>query len=120
MSDIYKVLTENEWNEACLKGYIDTPLDQEDGFIHFSSARQLALTLQLYFKNEENLVLLQIDTSKLNEEIIFEEVNSKNRKGKFPHLYGKLSVNDVLDRWNIGRGAFKLPNDILATAEKNI
>lgn len=120
MNDIYKILTENEWDEACLKGYIDTSLDQEDGFIHFSSARQLALTLQLYFKNEENLVLLQIDTSKLNEEIIFEEVNSKNRKGKFPHLYGKLSVNDVHKRWNIGRGAFKLPNDILATAEKNI
>ena len=71
MNDIYKILTENEWDEACLKGYIDTSLDQEDGFIHFSSARQLALTLQLYFKNEENLVLLQIDTSKLNEEIIF-------------------------------------------------
>ena len=48
MNDIYKVLTENEWNEACLKGYIDTPLDQEDGFIHFSSARQLALTCLLY------------------------------------------------------------------------
>ena len=43
MSDIYKVLTEKEWQAANLSGEIITSLDQKDGFIHFSTSKQLSL-----------------------------------------------------------------------------
>ena len=50
MSKIYKILTEKEWKNSNLLGYVKTDLDDKDGFIHCSTAKQLALTLYLYFK----------------------------------------------------------------------
>ena len=61
MINIYKVLTEEEWQLSCSKGYVSTILDEQDGFIHFSSPKQLALTLYLYFKEHNKVVLLQIN-----------------------------------------------------------
>ena len=51
MSSIYKVLTQEEWEHAISFGYVVTKLDNDDGFIHLSTSKQLALTLRLYFKN---------------------------------------------------------------------
>ena len=56
MSKIYKILTEEEWQTSKSLGFINTDLDKEDGFIHCSTAKQLALTLHLYFKEEKSLV----------------------------------------------------------------
>ena len=50
MNSIYKVLTEEEWEHAISLGYVVTKLDNDDGFIHLSTSKQLALTLHLYFK----------------------------------------------------------------------
>ena len=70
MCDLYKVLTINEWNESFKSGHIETSLDNKDGFIHLSSSTQLALTLDLYFKSDNKVILLQIDKNKLNSPLI--------------------------------------------------
>ena len=49
MSYIYKVLTEEEWHAASTSGQITTSLDEEDGFVHFSTSKQLALTLPVSY-----------------------------------------------------------------------
>ena len=67
MNDIYKILTEDEWSQAFTIGYVETALDKEDGFIHFSTSKQLPLTLKLYFKDSKKLILLQVDEEKINE-----------------------------------------------------
>ena len=41
---VYKVLTLGEWEEASKIGQIVTALDQQDGFVHLSSATQLNMT----------------------------------------------------------------------------
>jgi uncharacterized protein (DUF952 family) len=64
MRYIYKVLSQAEWKEATSKGYLNTDLDVEDGFIHFSTSRQLALTIRSYFNQYKKIVLLQIETNK--------------------------------------------------------
>ena len=119
MNDIYKILTEDEWNQASKIGYVETALDKEDGFIHFSTSKQLPLTLKLYFKDSKKLILLQVDEEKIQDKIIYEESNSNDRVGKFPHLYDKFNINAVLNKWNITREAFSLPKEILIEAEKN-
>ena len=65
MFDVYKVLTINEWKNALNSGYIETILDKEDGFVHLSTSKQLALTLNLYFEQEDSLIFLQINKEKL-------------------------------------------------------
>ncbi len=119
MNGIYKILTEDEWNQASKIGYVETALDKEDGFIHFSTSKQLPLTLELYFKESKKLILLQVDEEKIKDKIIYERSNSNNRVGKFPHLYDKFNINAVLNKWNITREAFSLPKEILIEAEKN-
>ena len=119
MNDIYKILTEDEWNQASKIGYVETALDKEDGFIHFSTSKQLPLTLELYFKDSKKLILLQVDEEKIQDKIIYEGSNSNDRVGKFPHLYDKFNIDAVLNKWNITREAFSLPKKILIEAEKN-
>ena len=46
---VYKVLTIKEWEEASEMGQIVTELDQQDGFVHLSSATQLNMPLSFYF-----------------------------------------------------------------------
>ena len=119
MNDIYKILTEDEWSQAFTIGYVETALDKEDGFIHFSTSKQLPLTLKLYFKDSKKLILLQVDEEKIKDKIIYERSNSNDRAGKFPHLYDKFNMNDVLNKWNLTREAFSLPKEVLIEAEKN-
>jgi len=119
MNDIYKILTEDEWDQASKVGYVETALDKEDGFIHFSTSKQLPLTLKLYFKDSKKLILLQVDEEKIKDKIIYEGSNSNDRVGKFPHLYDKLNINDILNCWNIKREGFRLPKEVLIEAEKN-
>ena len=72
MSSIYKVLTDEEWKHATSLGYVVTKLDKKDGFIHLSTSKQLALTLHLYFKNYNKVILLEINQDSIKDEIAFE------------------------------------------------
>jgi uncharacterized protein (DUF952 family) len=118
MKYVYKVLTQDEWEKTCMDGYINTALDDIDGFVHFSLAKQLALTIRSYFDQYETLVLLQIETDKLCDKLVYEESGSNERDGKFPHLYGKLTMEDICKKWVLKRNAFELPIDVLKESEK--
>ena len=117
MSSIYKVLTEEEWEHAISLGYIVTKLDNDDGFIHLSTSKQLALTLHLYFKNSKKVILLEIDQDSIDE-IVFEEAKSGSRLGKFAHLYGKLLIQNVKKDWTLKRNGFDLPKKVLEELEE--
>ena len=119
MSKIYKILTHTEWEAANKLGYVKTDLDDKDGFIHCSTAKQLALTLHLYFKKEKSLVLCEIDECDLNRsEYFFEKVLSNNRpEQEFPHIYGKLNIEQISKTWELGKEAFQIPEDILLELE---
>ena len=118
MRYIYKVLTEEEWKHATSLGYVTTELDKKDGFIHLSTSKQLALTLHLYFKNYEKVILLEINQDSIKNEIAFEEVKSGSRIGKFPHLYGKLLIQNVKKHWTLKRNSFDLPKKVLEESEE--
>lgn len=85
---IYKVLDASEWQAACAAGaYHGSPDDVRDGFIHFSAAHQLEGTLQKYFRDRHNLVLVAVPSDALGPALKFEP----SRGGDlFPHLYGPL------------------------------
>ena len=120
MSKIYKILTHSEWEAANKLGYVKTDLDDTDGFIHCSTAKQLALTLHLYFKEEKSVVLCEIDECDLNRsEYFFEKTLSNNRsEQEFPHIYGKLSIEQISKTWKLEKEAFQIPEDILLELEK--
>ena len=115
---IYKILSLSEWNEATATNRIITELDKKDGFIHLSTAAQLNATLALYFAKEETVVLLQIDHSQTHDKLKFESpVPPGNRTSSFPHYYGDLNTNAISKIWNLGRGAFEIPIEVMLQAE---
>ncbi|MGC6508863.1 MAG: DUF952 domain-containing protein [Myxococcota bacterium] len=90
---ILKVLRVQEWASLLdLTVTSGAPIDQQDGFIHFSSETQVTETVARHFKGETGLILLTFDASTLGDGLRFEP----SRGGQlFPHLYGPLRLQDA-------------------------
>jgi uncharacterized protein (DUF952 family) len=90
---IYKICTVAEWSGALFKNVFEgSPVDEADGFIHFSTAAQVRDTAAIHFANARDLYLLEVDSSLLSDDIKWEA----SRGGAlFPHLYGTLPTNAV-------------------------
>ena len=117
---VYKVLRVNEWETASNTGKIVTDLDGGDGFIHLSTAVQLAATLSFFFQDSDEVFLLQLDLEKLDKDkLLYEEPypNEGKRKSAFPHLYTELRTDQIANVWTLERDAFNLPEEVLLQAE---
>jgi uncharacterized protein (DUF952 family) len=90
---IYKILPRAEWTAAQAAGRFDgSPIDHEDGYIHFSTAAQAQETARRYFVWLKDLVVLEVEGDDLGEALKWEP----SRGGDlFPHLYAPLAVADV-------------------------
>lgn len=91
---IYKIFRRPEWVDFRTAGEtLGAPIDLADGYIHFSTAAQVAETAAKHFGSESDLVLLALDSSRLGPALKWEP----SRGGAlFPHLYRKLTLADVL------------------------
>jgi uncharacterized protein (DUF952 family) len=94
MTTIYKICSVDLWRDAQRAGqFRGAPLDLADGFIHFSSAQQVAETAARHFPGATGQVLVAVDGEALGEALKWEP----SRGGDlFPHLYGALSLDTVL------------------------
>lgn len=73
--------------------YRTESLDQE-GFIHFSTAQQVAWVANDRFLGREDLVILVIDGQRLENRVVFEDCYQSGQE--FPHLYGALNRGAVV------------------------
>jgi uncharacterized protein (DUF952 family) len=91
---IYKICSTQLWRDAQRAGLFGgAPPDLADGFIHFSSAAQVAETAAKHFAGAIDQVLIAVDAGLLGEALKWE----RSRGGDlFPHLYGPLSLAAVL------------------------
>jgi uncharacterized protein (DUF952 family) len=95
---VYKICTKSQWQEVKNKGQlIGSKKDLEDGYIHFSGEDQVAGTLKKFYTNQKDLILLKVDTLKLDH-LIWEQTSDGNM---FPHLYSSLNVYNVVDEIEI-------------------
>ena len=58
---IYKVLTSEQWAAAESGGPVRAPVDEKDGYVHFSTGAQLQDTLSKWFKGQKGCVLASFD-----------------------------------------------------------
>ena len=91
---IYKILSRPEWDAFRAAGRtLGAPVDLADGFIHFSTAAQVAETAAKWFADQSDLVLVAFDADALGVALKWEE----SRGGAlFPHLYRPLDLAEVL------------------------
>jgi uncharacterized protein (DUF952 family) len=96
MASVYKVLPAADWHAAQSGGvYHGSPVDLRDGFIHFSTAEQLAETLRRHFAGARDLVLLWVDSEAITPASAWRWEPSRGG-ALFPHLYAALPVSAVL------------------------
>ncbi len=93
---IYKIFRPEEWAALGATGETrGAPVDLADGYIHFSTADQIAETLRKHFDGVKALVLCAAHTDDLADDLKWEP----SRGGAlFPHLYRPLRLDEV--RWH--------------------
>ena len=90
---IYHVINKTSWQQALQQVFYEAPSLATEGFIHLSTKDQVAGVLQRYYQNQTDLLLLQVDESKLTAELKYEIAPSVNEL--FPHLFGRLNLDAV-------------------------
>ena len=92
---IYHITSKEEWTTAITNGFYEAASLAEEGFIHCSTEQQVEGVLQRYFAGKTDLVKLTIDTAKLNAKLQYDFSPSINEV--FPHIYGTINLNAVID-----------------------
>jgi uncharacterized protein (DUF952 family) len=107
---IYKICPASAWREAERRGtFIGSAHDLRDGFIHFSTASQVAETAKKHFFGRTGLFLIAVDADALGDPLRWEP--SRNDE-LFPHLYGELdlgAVTAILDLRARSDGTHEIP-----------
>jgi len=94
---------------------------EEVGFIHSSFPDQTLEIANRRFKDEDNLILLLVDTKKVEAPIKYEGALS-GRAGTFPHIYGPLNVDAVYDVVSLSKneqGEFIAPERFMQLSKEN-
>ena len=98
MALIYHITAGADWEQARQDGSYALSTRgvtlARESFIHASSARQVALVANAFYQGDTGLVVLEIDTDRVEPEIRYEQPPDSSET--FPHIYGPLSVAAVV------------------------
>ena len=96
---IYHIATASDWAQAQAAGEYTTSTRgrtlAEEGFIHCSTADQVAEVANMVYQGVPDLLLLAIDTGRVRPEIRIEQVAGSAEP--FPRIYGPLNLDAVVE-----------------------
>ena len=94
---ILHIVAQNAWQQAQAEGAYRAPSLETQGFIHFSLPEQVVGTANRFYEGQTNLALLVVDAAKLEAELRYEPpAEAPESSERFPHLYGALNLNAVV------------------------
>lgn len=93
MTIIYHITGKTDWEAARVAGAYTADSLASEGFIHCSTAEQVLATASRIFRGRRDLVLLCVDSTRVNAEIRYE--NLEGGASLFPHIYGALALDAV-------------------------
>jgi uncharacterized protein (DUF952 family) len=106
MGLIFHITTASDWAQAQAAGEYTTSTRgktlAEQGFIHGSTAEQVAPVANMIYKGLTDLLVLVIDTDRVQPEVRFERVPGWD--DPFPHIYGPLNADAVVETWPLDPG----------------
>lgn len=106
----YHITSAIEWHQAQTVGTYQPAGFAQEKFIHLSYSHQLLTVAHRFYTGQKGLVILVIDSSKIKDGLI--EENLEGGTELYPHFYGVLPVDAVLDAiaFNCNAdGSFDLP-----------
>jgi uncharacterized protein (DUF952 family) len=118
---IYHITSREEWAAAQAAGEYRAESLAAQGFIHASTAAQVVDTADRFYRGQDGLVLLCIDSSRVGAPIKYEAASSAEHAGLFPHIYGALNM-DAVERVVAfpcrADGTFEMPWSLQDEAER--
>ena len=103
---IYHITSENYFKQFSeSKPYI-SPTFKDEKFIHLSCKDQVNNTLQKYYLETQNLVLLHVDLAKLEENLKYEKASNGEL---FPHCYAPIPFLAILKTEKLNRPQLGIP-----------
>ncbi|MBF2013727.1 MAG: DUF952 domain-containing protein [Rivularia sp. T60_A2020_040] len=112
MKLILHITPRQDWEKAKLIGIYQTDSLEAEGFIHCSKPSQIVKVANLFFKNQTDLLLLFIDSDRVESKISYDQVGGNET---FPHIYGALNNDAVFKTIEFKpnqNGLFELPTEI--------
>jgi uncharacterized protein (DUF952 family) len=98
---IYHLAVRAEWDEAQADGrYRRSTLGaslEDIGFIHCSHAHQVPTIADLVYRGRDDVVLLEIDPTRLDAEVRVEPAHGD----EYPHIYGPLPTDAVVRTYDL-------------------
>ncbi|MGB3410226.1 MAG: DUF952 domain-containing protein [Microthrixaceae bacterium] len=108
------IVAEAEWARVSRSGEAYFAAGQDVvGFMHLSTPEQVLIPANLFYKGQENLVLVAIDEDALGPELKWEQGVPPSGDMLFPHLYGPLEPTAVIGAVPFpcaSDGSFSLPD----------
>jgi len=125
MTLIYHITTRQAALLARKNGEYRAESLEKEGFIHLSQRHQVLGVANAFYMGQTDLVVLVVETSRLQAELKYEapvhpqaSTSAPSADERFPHLYGPLNFDAVLEVVEFPFGAdgkFVLPNQIQAS-----
>lgn len=114
MSYIVHVLPRADWQTFKQQGEYRPDSLAEDGFIHCSKLGQIVLVADYNHADDDDLVLLLLDESKIASPVRY-ETEGEDGESAFPHVYGPLTLDPVAEVYHFEQDetGFWLPEKLL-------
>ena len=110
---ILHICSREDWADAQFLGEYRGDAIAIEGFIHCSKPDQIIEIANVLFKGQLNLLLLVIDSEKVQAPIKYEDPGDLEPTGKlYPHIYGSLNLDAVISTKELQpneQGLFSLP-----------
>jgi uncharacterized protein (DUF952 family) len=124
---IYHIVAREDWDTAVAAGSYRPPSLTSQGFVHCSTREQVVETANRFFRGQDGLVLLCIETSRLRAPLRFDPPDmpgdtKEGTQGLFPHVYGPLNPDAcvrVLPLPARADGSFVLPPELSPATAHN-
>ncbi len=90
---IYHIVLPEVWESFKDKEFYKAESLDTEGFIHCSFAEQLEDVLKRYYKGVKEVLILEIETDKLNSKLINEPSTNDEI---YPHIYGEVNMDSIV------------------------
>jgi uncharacterized protein (DUF952 family) len=109
---ILHIAQQSQWEQAQATGLYEAASLTTEGFIHCSFSEQVIRVANAVFSNQHGLILLLINPQQVRSEIRSEVADGD----EFPHLYGPLNTDAVVEVFPFepgDEGSFELPDALI-------
>jgi len=90
----FHVAYSSDWKIAENSTEYSHPSLLEDGFVHCSRIEDLKKSYEIFFEEETEVMLLEIDIEKLIPEVVYVDIPSRDTN--FPHVQGPINKTSIV------------------------